>query len=443
MELNQSIGVIKMNDILKEIKNTIKQDKVVVAVSGGPDSMCLLYLIKKVSSNVIVAHVNHNLRKESKEEEKMVQDYCNKNNIIFETTKIKTYIGNTENYARKKRYEFFEKIIEKYDAKYLLTAHHGDDLIETVLMRLIKGLDIEKLVAFKDKTKRDNYTLYRPLISKTKDEILLYCKKNEIPYKIDETNLQDTYTRNRIRKYILPHLKEENSQIHKNFLKFSRSLDEIEKYVEKDVKKIKVDIYKNNKIDIEQFKKHSLLIKKKIVYSILKENYREKIILIKEKNVDDILKMIDSLKPNQKVDLPLNKEFVKSYNEVYIQTKKENNRFNYILKDEIKLHTNHIIKVVESSKDTSNYTLKISSKDVSLPLHVRSRQNGDKIEVKGLNGTKKVKDILIDEKVPKEKRNNVPIVTDDRGIILWIPGIKKSKFDVSNSKNYDIIIRYF
>lgn len=432
-----------MNDILKEIKSAVKQNRVVVAVSGGPDSMCLLYLVKKVSSKVIVAHVNHNLRKESEKEEKMVQDFCNKNNLIFETTKIESYIGNIENYARKKRYEFFEKIIKKYDAKYLLTAHHGDDLTETVLMRLIKGLDLEKLVSFKEKTKRDNYILYRPLISKTKEEILSYCKDNKIPYKIDETNSQDTYTRNRIRKYILPYLKEENSQIHQNFLKFSKSLDELEEYVEKDVKKKKKEIYKDNKIDTDKFKQINSLLKKKIVYSILKDSYKEKISLIKEKNVNDIIKILECKKPNQMIDLPLNKKLIKAYTEAYIQNKSDNKTFNYTLKDEIKLRTNHIIKVVDSSEDTSNNTLRINSKEISLPLHIRNRKNGDKIEVKGLNGFKKVKDILIDEKIPKEKRNILPIVTDDRGIIIWIPGIKKSKFDVSNSKNYDIIIRYF
>ena len=367
-----------MNDILKEIKSAVKQNRVVVAVSGGPDSMCLLYLVKKVSSKVIVAHVNHNLRKESEKEEKMVQDFCNKNNLIFETTKIESYIGNIENYARKKRYEFFEKIIKKYDAKYLLTAHHGDDLTETVLMRLIKGLDLEKLVSFKEKTKRDNYILYRPLISKTKEEILSYCKDNKIPYKIDETNSQDTYTRNRIRKYILPYLKEENSQIHQNFLKFSKSLDELEEYVEKDVKKKKKEIYKDNKIDTDKFKQINSLLKKKIVYSILKDSYKEKISLIKEKNVNDIIKILECKKPNQMIDLPLNKKLIKAYTEAYIQNKSDNKTFNYTLKDEIKLRTNHIIKVVDSSEDTSNNTLRINSKEISLPLHIRNRKNGDK-----------------------------------------------------------------
>lgn len=432
-----------MNDVIREIKSTIKDKTVIIAVSGGPDSMCILNLFQKAKVKIVVAHINHNLRDESKKEAQMVKKYCTNNNIEFEYREIKEYKGNIENYARKKRYEFFKELIKKYNSEYLVTAHHADDLTETVIMRLIKGSNIRQLIAFKKISKRDNYYLYRPLINKTKIEILDYCTNNKIPYALDSSNKSDKYTRNRIRKYIVPQLKKENKLVHKNFVKFTNKLSQYENYIEKSADIIKQSVYKNKVLDVKTFNKQDTLIKEKIIYSILKDTYKNEITKIKEKHIKEIIKILNQKEPNKKIILPQNKIFIKSYNEAKIEKREKIKAYNYILKDEIKLIDNHIIKIVKGEEDNSNNTIKLSKKDIKLPLHIKVRENGDKIELKGLNGSKKIKDIFIDEKIPKEIRNIYPIMTDDDGKILWIPGIKKSKFDVSNSKNYDIIIRYF
>ena len=143
-----------MNEVINDIKKEIKDNySLIVATSGGPDSMCLLNLLlnlkKEKNLKLVCAHVNHNLRDESKEEAKMVKDFCTGNNITYEHYEIKEYNGNTEDYARKQRYSFFEKLIKKYQAKYLLTAHHGDDLMETILMRLARGTNLDGFKGFK------------------------------------------------------------------------------------------------------------------------------------------------------------------------------------------------------------------------------------------------------------------------------------------------------
>lgn len=434
-----------MNEIKEEIKNILSNKTVVIAVSGGPDSMCLLKLLidMKEKINIIVAHVNHNLRKESIEEEEMVKDFCAKNKIKCITYSIKEYKGNVENYARKKRYIFFETLIKKYNARYLLTAHHGDDLTETILMRLSKGSNIETLIGFKKISKRNNYYIYRPLIKLTKEDIVKYCTQNHIPYRVDKTNLEDIYTRNRFRNHIIKPLKKENPRVHINFIKFSEKLTEIEKYIDNEANKIKKQIYKSKKINIIKLCKQDKIIKEKIVYSILKDEYQSNIYLIKEKTIDKIIDIIDSKKPNQVLNLPLNKLFIKSYTYAKIEEKKEYEKYEYILKEELKLKDGHIIKIVKESTDTSNNIIRLNSKEIKLPLHIRTRKDGDKIHIKGLNGNKKIKDIFIDEKISKERRNTYPIVTDNSGTIIWLPGLKKSKFDVSISENYDIIIKYF
>ena len=408
-----------------------------VATSGGPDSMCLLNILMELKKyNIVCAHVNHKLRKESEAEAKMVKDLCISNNITYEYYEIEGYKSNIEGYAREKRYSFFEKIVKKHKAKYLLTAHHGDDLIETIIMRLIKGTNISELKGFSEKTYKNNYIVYRPLITVTKEEILNYCKQKKIKYAVDKTNEEDTYTRNRIRKYILPPLKKENKNIHKNFLKMSNSIEEYENFIDKNILKAKT-------INVNKFKKQEDLIKEKTIYNLLKKEYKENIKLIKEKHIKEIKKIIENKKPNLQVNLPKEKVFVKEYEKAFIKDNEDLKEYDFVLKKEIKLPNNHILKLIDDTDETSNNVLKINSKDIQMPIHVRNRRNGDKINVKNLKGTKKIKDIFIDEKVPISERKNYPVVTDNNEKILWLPGIKKSHFDVSKTKNYDIIVKYF
>lgn len=429
-----------MKNILDFIKTYISDnDKVIIGVSGGADSICLLELVK-ISvplKNIICAHINHNIREESKEEEKFVQDYCLKNNIIFET--ITFAKGNyNESELRKKRYQFFDEIVNKYQAKYLFTAHHGDDLIETIMMRLTRGSNLKGYAGIELISKRKNYTILRPLLYLTKDEIIKYNEDNNIKYVTDESNFKDDYTRNRYRHYILPYLKKENKNVHLKYLKFSNELLEYYNFVNEIVKKSIEDNYNNGVYNLKGFNTQDKLINRKIIEELLRLQYVDNLELINDKHVQSILRLLN--KSNGFINLPNNLVVEKSYDKLIFTSIKENKKeFDYIIEDTLELPYGEI-KIISKSDDNSNYCIKLNSKDLTLPLHVRTRRNGDKIKVKNLNGTKKVKDILIDEKVPLIEREKIIILTDNDNNILWIPGIKKSSFD--KSENYDIIIKY-
>ena len=180
-----------------------KNDTLIVGVSYGPDSMFLLSLLKTYFNNnkIVCAHVHHNHRKESDKEALDLKKYCDENNIIFEFMKIDSYVNNkfTEEEARNKRYEFFDELMNKYNAKYLFTAHHGDDLTETILMRIVRGSSIGGYSGIQLTSKRNNYELVRPLLYLNKEFIVNYCDENNIPYAVDITNLTDEQTRNRYR----------------------------------------------------------------------------------------------------------------------------------------------------------------------------------------------------------------------------------------------------
>ena len=393
-----------MKQAINNINTYIKDNTtLVVAVSGGPDSMALLDILlkqkQKKNLNILLAHVNHKLRQESDAEEIMVKNYCGKNHLTCEILTIDNYKkGNIENQARTKRYVFFEEIVKKRKASYLLTAHHGDDLIETIMMRIVRGSSPRGYSGFGVVTKKKGYQIIRPLINNTKKELEDYVKNHNITYAIDKTNFDKTYTRNRYRMNILPYLKEENPNVHNKFYKFSTILKEYDAYIEEETRQYLPEVTKGNTVIIEKFQKLKPLIQKRILSTMLMNIYGNQINCLNDKHLNMVLKLVNS--HNQTICLPHNIIAVKDYTKIYFtQNKKEKPK---------------------------TYKIKLENKTI-LP-------NGHVIE--------KVKDIFIDEKISLEKRNNIPIVTDSNDNILWIPGIKKSNFDKQITGNYDIILWY-
>lgn len=438
-----------MEKAIKYLENLLtKNDKVVVCFSGGPDSMCLLALLiairNKKPFTLIASHVNHNVRKASVKEEMFVEKYCQKNNVIFETMKIENYHDdNFHNEARNIRYKYFEQIVKKYQANYLMTAHHADDLIETVLMRIVRGSTLNGYSGFKKSIDRDGYKIIRPLIENTKAEILNYNKKNNVPFATDLSNNKSKYTRNRYRKNILPFLKKEDPKVHEKFLKFSNSIADYYNYIQVILNSKINNIYSNKVLNITKFLKEDKLIKDKILENVLEGIYQDDLFLINDKHIKEINKLINSNKANLKIDLPNNLVVRKSYDKIYFELDNiDSLGYQIELKDKVLLQNNKTIKIIKKSTETSNFVTRLSSTEIELPLIVRNRHEGDKMIVKKMSGSKKVKDIFINEKVDLKERNLWPIVTDSNNIIVWLPGLKKSKFDKSQKEKYDIIIKY-
>ena len=431
-----------MEEVINYINSLNINSTVILACSYGPDSMCLLDILKKLNIDVIVAHVNHKLRSESDLEYQLLKKYCDDRNIIFEGYSIDNYPkGNLENIARCKRYEFFNKLLSKYNSCYLFTSHHGDDLIETVLMRISRGASFKGYAGFGVNTKVDGYNLIRPLIFVTKEDIIKYNKENSIPYAIDKTNLELIHTRNIFRHKILPELKEINPKIHKKFIKFSNNITDYYNYVNEEVIGYKSVLYDNKKyLDINEVINLPEFIVKLLIQNILLEIYQDNINVINDEHTKLVMNLIYSKKANSSVNLPNNKIAYKFYNKIEIKDSFDELNYNYILDNNVSGNYWNIFYIDSTDIIKSNYILRLDSHDVKLPLHVRNRNIGDKIELK--NGTKKVGEILSEAKINKLDRDSYPIVCDDNNKILWIPGVKKSKFDRQIDNEYDIIIKY-
>jgi len=440
-----------MDKVIDFLVNEVKLkegDTIVLGNSGGPDSMCLLTILlrlrEKYHLNIVSAHVNHNVRSESAAEKEFLMNYCKDNNVGFEAMTIERYgDDNFHNQARKIRYNFFNDVVKKYDANYLMTAHHGDDLVETILMRMVRGSTLKGYSGFEKILDNGTFKTVRPLVFITKDEALKFDEENNIPYVIDKSNFKGKYTRNRYRMNILPFLKEEDPKVHEKFLKFSETLNEYDNFINNEIKRTIGRVYKNNKIDVAKYRELDPLIQKKIIYVILEEIYKEDLMVINDRHVKLIMDLLNSKRSNSKICLPHNVQVIKSYDEVlFTKEVKETISYEVELIKYALLPNGHKIEVVDDEESNNNDVCRIDSSEVSFPLYVRTRKLGDKMFLKKIDGYKKVKDIFIDCKIPTKDRDKWPIVVDSKDKIIWIPGVKKSKFTKLKNEKYDIILKY-
>ena len=425
-----------MDKSIQFLEDTLQDnDTVIVACSAGPDSMCLLSVVSHLKKNlkIICAHVNHKVRKQSDKEYVYLENYCHENDLIFEGMEIAHQIPhNFESEARLIRYQFFKSLKEKYQAKYIITAHHGDDLIETILMRISRGSNITGYAGIK----LIDQEYLHPFLYIDKKTILTYLKEHHIKYYIDKTNNQKVHTRNRYRHNILNFLKKENPNIHLKYLTFSHKLLEYDIFLDNYIKNHK--FIDNNILDVDKVLLEPDIVIKKCLEIIIKNIQKKDLLDISDKNMEDMLKMLKSSKSN--IQINLNNGYIaqKAYHLFRIKKDIIGNNFK---KEFIDLYEDDewTIKLVKHENSDNNYVIRLNSQEFKMPLMIRTRLNGDKMIVKNL-GVKKIKDILIDEKVPKYKRDSWPLVCDSNNEILFIPGLKKSKFAKDKTEKYDIIL---
>ena len=269
--------------VLETIKkfNLIKDgDKIVLGVSGGPDSISMLNILNEIKHEqsikfeIYVAHVNHLIRKEAIDDEKYVEDYCNKKDIECYIKRIDVeQIANnkkigTEEAGRNARYDFFEEILQKTGSNKIAIAHNKNDKIETIIMHLLRGSGLSGLKGIEPI--RDNKYI-RPLIECERQEIEQYCEENELNPRIDKTNFENEYTRNKIRNIVIPYIKQEfNPNILQTLSRLSDVATEESDYVDKQTQKIyqQILIERTNKqivLNLKEFNKQEKVIKNRLI----------------------------------------------------------------------------------------------------------------------------------------------------------------------------------
>ena len=433
----------------KFLKNIIEHnliednDRVVCGISGGRDSMVMLDLLLKLKEElnfqIIVAHFNHMVRgNEAFYDENFVKEFCEGRNIEFHYQRknmdeysIK-YGLSKEDRGRRLRYGFFYSL----NPDKIAVAHNSDDQVETVLMRIINGTGIKGLSGIQYR----NGIVIRPILDFSRNEITQYTKINNIPYVDDKTNFENDYLRNKIRNDLIPKIEEEfNENFKESILRLSNiaeiTYDSLERVIEDKFFQIGKNKKNQVELDIDKLLKENRGIQNELIrYSYNKVN--GSIMGLEKVHVDEILNLLNSQsgKKFSIGDISIYNSFGKLY---FIKDFKEIEDFSY----ELTLGDNYIKEIDKNFhvKEVSAYS-KTDSNSIYLPFNkgdkliVRNRRNGDKIKLNSLKGSKKIKEILREKKIPEFLRNQIAILLYN-DTIVWIGGILKSDLINLDTKN--------
>lgn len=380
-----------------------------VAVSGGSDSLALLdILYTKKEYKLIVCHVNYNYRDSSTRDENLVRKYCNNKNIDcyvlnLESKKQKT--GNFEDWARVARYKFFKEIYLKESCKCLFVGHQKEDVIETFLLQKKRNSIVETYGLARE-TNIQGMKVVRPLLNYTKKELEDYCVNNGIEYGVDETNFDLNYSRNRLRHQVIAKMSEEEKE---KILKEIEDLNHTKQEHLKNIKnKIKECLIDKNRIDLEKFKVLDYETKKEVLYYFLIDNVYKKI-SIRSSRLDDLIKKINSDKPNLMLATYDNLTLYKEYKILIIEENKQEYCYEISDSDSKELGNGFYI----SNKGAKLERVVID--ESMFPLYLKNYDGSNKI----------VNRLFINKKVPLRYRKSWPVIVDKFGGLLLVIGIKK------------------
>ena len=418
---------------LKKNFPSISVSKLIIAVSGGVDSIVLFHLCLKLKLNFFVAHCNFKLRKkESDLDEKFVRDLAIKHNIKFYTKSFNTKkLSNNDNksiqmVARELRYSWFEELSKELNVKHILTAHHLDDSLETFLINLSRGSGIDGLLGIPEV----NDTVYRPLLIFKKDEILSYAKENKITWREDSSNKKREYLRNQIRLEVIPKLKEINPNLLDNF---SKSIDRLQQ--SKSIIKYKMDDFIKNVSFTRDEKIYFEINKIKKVSNIDAYLYE----LLKKYNFtqwDDIRDLLDSQSGKQIISkthkLLKDREYL-----ILVKNSEVENKSLLINKSskEVAVSVGKIkVSIAKKISKEDSDVIYLDSAKLDFPLRVRNVLSGDYFYPFGMNGKKKVSKYLKDKKISVFDKDKVLILETSKNKIIWVVGMRlDDRFSVTDN----------
>lgn len=440
--------ITQMEATIREFSLLETHDRILIGVSGGPDSMALLDGLHRLSTayewQLTVAHVHHGLRgKEADEDALFVERFCQEHNIAYELCRrdVRAHLiqhgGNLQEVARNLRYEAFQAVARQIGAQKLALGHHADDRAETVLMRFLRGTGASGLAGIPVKQKWDEVEVVRPLWRMWRQDIEAYCEKRKLMPRVDSSNSSLDYMRNRIRLKLIPELQRYNPQVKKGMLQLSEQLAAEEEVWENWTKDaLKRVLVKRDEMEwqlsVPALRNLSVALQRRVIQLIL--NY---LTIRSWKHIEKIRRLIDHVSSSTECSLPGNWKAVRDYDLIRLYIPQET------VKQEgfhIRLHIPGMTKlpmpykgmfeaiVTREKIETDKWEVPwavFDAAELAGALYIRTRKRGDRIHIKGMKGRKKVKDLFIDEKIPRRERERWPCVADEKDI-LWIPGLRRS-----------------
>lgn len=398
-----------------EIKTTMldKKTRYVIGVSGGVDSMALLDILQKQGYQLYVCHVNYHFRSDSNVDQELVKTYCEKNKITCYIKEVSNEINQKDNFqmqARVLRYRFYQEVGKRHQTNKVILGHHLDDVLETILMQLERKAT-KGYLGIQESSEVLKMEVYRPLLETKKQDIYQYCQKQQVPYHEDYTNFQTEFTRDYVRNITL----KKYSDIQKQEL-LQRAKEHNQRYEARcQQTRPYLDLYQKQKyLDYPSIPK---TLVEDVIYQMIKELVYPPD--ISNTLIEEVLKQIQSQKPNVEVTLPLNTVFTKEYDNVYVS--KTKSQTGYCLKyPHLVYDTHEYFYLATKGHDNEG----VYVKDTDFPLVIRTQKPGDIIVTSG--GTKKLARLFIDKKIPKKARQLWPVVERADGTIILVPNIAKN-----------------
>jgi tRNA(Ile)-lysidine synthase len=445
---------------LEEVVQTINEykmlnygDAVLVGVSGGPDSVALLHVLnqlsRKMDLSLHVAHLNHKLRgREADQDARFVKGLAQKLGVPFIEKQIDVAALARQNKmtleeaAREIRYDFLESAAKEHKAGKIALGHNADDEVETVMMWLLRGTGRTGLTGIPPARKlpASGIQIIRPLIGLHRKQILAYLKKHRLSFCLDRSNLNPAFMRNKIRLKLLPLIRKEYSpNFNALILQTARIMRDENKWLDKEVDKALKLVIKqptltgNISIDLNRFLRYNIGLQRQIL--------RRSIFLLSSgqvlpdyRKVEEIITLASFGKTNARLALAGGLTAKKSYGILEIGHKKEANyasgSFSYGLKIpgmtyipslDLSVKTSIFDKPKNFKYSRSRFCAHLDYGKIDLPLVIRNRYHGDRINPLGMRGYKKIKDVLIDNKIPQEKRDTIPLIVSGTQV-LWMTG---------------------
>ena len=428
-----------------------KEDKIAIALSGGVDSIVLFHLLvteyKDSYKQLVVFHINHGLRQESYEEAEFVEKFVKDFDVKFYKEELnmsdieRDSHTSEEMLARELRYQAFNKMAKLEGVTKLLTAHHKNDQVENILMRLLTGRSIDHSLAICEEVEMAGLTIYRPLLNSLKAELEEYARENNLHYYVDATNFDTDYTRNNIRHNIVPLLNDINSGSFDNLINFANYYQNINNNLKKAILSNKDNyIFSRDEDKISLVKDKFLELNEEEMYFLLKDIITNElgILDVKQRAIFDVVSSLKKNSGNKSYDLKNNLKIISQYETLYIhkiEKKCYNDKIEIIID---KICENSVYEFYQNkfiiSTDAKDSEIGFNKSE--LPLLVTIKKEGDRVRRGEIN--KKLSRIFIDEKVPKKLRDTLPVIRNNKGEVLGVLGIGTR---VNKNKIYDYYIK--
>ena len=427
--------------IVNKVKNFLKEynvgTKVICGLSGGCDSVVMTHILSKLGLEVVAIHLNHNWRgEESLRDENFSREFSKSLGIEFYSEKLSFDVKKTETDAREARYLFFKSCAKKFNSKYVFLAHNKNDNAETLLYRVIKGTGLKGLCSIPKH--RDIF--YRPLLDVTREEIETYAKENNLKYVNDSSNDSIKYKRNFIRKEILPLVKKINPDVICTLNNLSQVANMQYEIILDNLKKVKEDIFFNDKIILEKYLSLSEPLKYEIINDFIGADlkYRD---FKRIKSYVDFIEKNNSSTSKKSICKNLFLEISNGF--IFKSRLQDKNMSEIQISQEGEYAFGGKTVVIEKLNSMPDFkemgNIHYAGLDFKKPITLRTRREGDIFKPYGMSGKMKLKDYLINKKIPRQNRENLLLLAQGKEI-LCILGVQISQdVKVNDSKNCYLI----